>query len=524
MSGGGLNLPNPEELDAPAEGETAAGTLDPSIAEALGLILGGTQAPAEDTPTARDWLNQTFGGGVVGSGAGEDMPMTGLGAAAGTSLSDVVAQVQGMNQAELSFLQRRLFQAGFYSSTVYGNAVDIDWGSIDTHTVEALQAAFEKAGTNQVTNFDQFLLAESARFRRDGVTADGTDLGSVARGAQSEQSIVDILLEDPDAIKLTAEAVGTELLGRKPTEAELGRITAKIHDEQTRVAKERNRQLGNGMGGANPYAETEALLGGDMAIEGGYTPEPGVKLTAEQYDNARIIMEVGNQMGLSEEYIVGALSAAIVESGLRNINYGDRDSVGLFQQRTSQGWGTIEQILDPRYSARKFYEAMLRASGDTLGERVANTQRPAKEYRGRYAEQMNKAAGILDLMVSFKPTPAQADRPGSSRPVGGRAASSGPANPRQADLGSRLTPGGVSSVGAGASPIPKEPDDQPFWLGTMVGNSQSDPIFNTVMDVDVDASIAEELRRTDPVAYETRQAAVRAYEFFAMLGAGGGLV
>jgi hypothetical protein len=43
------------------------------------------------------------------------------------------------------------------------------------------------------------------------------------------------------------------------------------------------------------------------------------------------------------------------ESSLKNIDYGDRDSVGLFQQRTSQGWGTIAQIMDPKYSARAFF-------------------------------------------------------------------------------------------------------------------------------------------------------------------------
>jgi hypothetical protein len=43
------------------------------------------------------------------------------------------------------------------------------------------------------------------------------------------------------------------------------------------------------------------------------------------------------------------------ESSLININYGDRDSVGLFQQRTSQGWGTVSEIMDPNYSARAFF-------------------------------------------------------------------------------------------------------------------------------------------------------------------------
>ncbi len=48
-----------------------------------------------------------------------------------------------------------------------------------------------------------------------------------------------------------------------------------------------------------------------------------------------------------------ALATAIQESSLRNLDYGDRDSLGLFQQRPSQGWGTVEQIADPYYATRR---------------------------------------------------------------------------------------------------------------------------------------------------------------------------
>ncbi|MBS6332260.1 hypothetical protein KJZ13_06400 [Cutibacterium avidum] len=47
--------------------------------------------------------------------------------------------------------------------------------------------------------------------------------------------------------------------------------------------------------------------------------------------------------------------AAMQESSLRNLNYGDRDSVGLFQQRPSTGWGSVEQIMDPVFAAQSFY-------------------------------------------------------------------------------------------------------------------------------------------------------------------------
>jgi hypothetical protein len=76
-----------------------------------------------------------------------------------------------------------------------------------------------------------------------------------------------------------------------------------------------------------------------------------------------IIATVGWANGFDEKGVTVAVATAIQESGLRNLNYGDRDSVGIFQQRTSQGWGTVEQIMDVRYSATKFYDALAKVKG-----------------------------------------------------------------------------------------------------------------------------------------------------------------
>jgi len=78
-------------------------------------------------------------------------------------------------------------------------------------------------------------------------------------------------------------------------------------------------------------------------------------LSAEQEGNARIIIAVGRELGIPDYGIVIALATAMQESSLRNINWGDRDSVGLFQQRPSTGWGTVEQILDPAHATRLFF-------------------------------------------------------------------------------------------------------------------------------------------------------------------------
>jgi LysM repeat protein len=86
------------------------------------------------------------------------------------------------------------------------------------------------------------------------------------------------------------------------------------------------------------------------------SPAPAVTdLTNEMMTNARTIVTVGRSLGVPDYGIVIALATALQESGLRNLNYGDRDSLGLFQQRPSTGWGTPAQVMDPAYSARLFF-------------------------------------------------------------------------------------------------------------------------------------------------------------------------
>lgn len=84
-----------------------------------------------------------------------------------------------------------------------------------------------------------------------------------------------------------------------------------------------------------------------------------VTIDPEQAQNAAIIAGVAAKRGLPNDAVVVALATAWQESGIRNLAYGDRDSLGLFQQRPSQDWGTKEQIMDPYYATNAFYDALL---------------------------------------------------------------------------------------------------------------------------------------------------------------------
>ncbi len=97
------------------------------------------------------------------------------------------------------------------------------------------------------------------------------------------------------------------------------------------------------------------VLTGSCTVAGG-----DLTLTAEQASSAATIAAVGRARGLPDRAVVIALATAQQESTMRNLDHGDRDSLGLFQQRPSQGWGTPDQVRDPVYSAGRFYDGLVR--------------------------------------------------------------------------------------------------------------------------------------------------------------------
>lgn len=130
--------------------------------------------------------------------------------------------------------------------------------------------------------------------------------------------------------------------------------------------------LGAGLAGmlatAGSVAMTKAAMAAIGNAAGGFGPSKAgmygqVSFNAEQLQNAATISSVGKSMGMTSRDIQIGIMTAITESMLKNINYGDRDSVGLFQQRPSQGWGTVAQIMDPNYSSRKFFEGLKGVKG-----------------------------------------------------------------------------------------------------------------------------------------------------------------
>jgi len=97
-------------------------------------------------------------------------------------------------------------------------------------------------------------------------------------------------------------------------------------------------------------------------------PPPGCEAgtAAQNYDLdtsqaaiASTIAGVAARHHLPQRALTIAYATALQESDLENLSYGDRDSVGVFQQRTSQGWGSVAQIENPVYATTRFFEALV---------------------------------------------------------------------------------------------------------------------------------------------------------------------
>ncbi|MET8252668.1 hypothetical protein [Micromonospora sp. NPDC005197] len=120
-----------------------------------------------------------------------------------------------------------------------------------------------------------------------------------------------------------------------------------------------------------------------------------VALDVEQMANAATIAAIGAQRGMPERAVVIALATAYQESGLRNLADGDRDSVGLFQQRPSQGWGTSAQIRDSRYAANRFYAALKKVRG---WEKMRVTDAAQRVQRSAFPEAYEKWADDSEVL------------------------------------------------------------------------------------------------------------------------------
>ncbi len=127
-------------------------------------------------------------------------------------------------------------------------------------------------------------------------------------------------------------------------------------------------------------------------------------LAPDQADNAALIAAIAVRRGLPARAGSIALAVALQESKLRNITSGDLDSLGLFQQRPSQGWGTEQQIMDPVYSTNAFYDVLIKVNGYEvlpITDAAQKVQRSA--YPQAYAQREPLGKAFASALTGLSP-------------------------------------------------------------------------------------------------------------------------
>lgn len=125
-----------------------------------------------------------------------------------------------------------------------------------------------------------------------------------------------------------------------------------------------------------------------------------VTLDVEQAEHAGLITAVAVTRGLPARAASIALATAYQESDLRNLDRGDRDSLGLFQQRPSQGWGTAAQVQDPVYATNAFYDALVKVDGyEAMEITVAAQAVQRSAFPGAYADHERDARTIASALT-----------------------------------------------------------------------------------------------------------------------------
>ena len=129
-----------------------------------------------------------------------------------------------------------------------------------------------------------------------------------------------------------------------------------------------------------------------------------VQLSDVQARNASLVAAIAVRRGMPAHAATIALAAALQESKLYNLRGGDRDSLGLFQQRPSQGWGTPAQILDPVHATNAFYDALDKVDRyDTLPVTVAAQRVQRSGYPSAYAVHEADARALASALTGYSP-------------------------------------------------------------------------------------------------------------------------
>jgi len=178
-----------------------------------------------------------------------------------------------------------------------------------------------------------------------------------------------------------------------------------------------------------------------------------VEIDSAQAENATLIASIAMERGMPARATSIALATAMQESKLRNISGGDRDSVGLFQQRPSQGWGTPSQLMDRVYATNAFFDALQKINGyESMEITVAAQKVQRSAYPDAYAAHEADARALASALTGYSPAAFSCNLSGgapSSDTVHTSSGLTGRANAVRSDLQARF--GALPVTGASGS-------------------------------------------------------------------------
>ncbi|MCW3817562.1 peptidase M23, partial [Micromonospora sp. DR5-3] len=143
---------------------------------------------------------------------------------------------------------------------------------------------------------------------------------------------------------------------------------------------------------------------------------PVAGLDQDQMDNAKAIVQAGRAMGVPRRGLIIAVATAMQESNLYNYASGvlpesqnyphqaigwDHDSVGLFQQRPSSGWGSVRDLMQPAYATRQFLTALVQIPGwQDMALTDAAQAVQVSAFPWAYAQHEWRATEVVDAILA----------------------------------------------------------------------------------------------------------------------------
>lgn len=211
--------------------------------------------------------------------------------------------------------------------------------------------------------------------------------------------------------------------------------------------------------------------------------QQGVQPTGDQLTNAKLVLDEVKREGLPQIAGVISLAAALQESGLKNYQTAvDHDSLGVFQQRPSTGWGTPDQIRNVGYATYKFLQALQKVPGwqtNPIGPTIQKVQASANASGSEYSKWQGAAQALVQQLWG-------AVSGSSAAPAAGPAPAAQPVE-QQCNPSATAATGGASGGGAQTgkgwpdppNPLPKPGWQQtigvPKWPGDLPGNHVNPP-------------------------------------------------